>query len=520
MTTFFAILLKCWELNIDMHEKLPKLWETSRAVYGHFLQLPSQEDEAVYSMKVSQRGQIRRAYNVIEIVLMLQQMGMTESGLTLFVRKHNMGAAKADQIVGTKAVALKFLWSECRIAVLEMILAHVSLMGFEESTWTLQTLSNKKMFKNYQFPSKSKKWVARVKTSDESMESLVIRMHTTWESLPEHMRFKAMDVPGQDALSERAAVLHAAKKELQLSFPIADDIIQKAWIAPWEQGSDQIDKEIQVVVMDKSDSFEPGTHLATLKALVDQHAMNTPLCGLDAQKEALDVDKFNLIMRQVKYDEIAAEIWIQKCSTAKSAQFFKKQDFRLEQKNLAKKEARAFMDGAMSISVWDDLPETNIAMLMDYRKDVCRKLVTEMVPQLFFLNRTSPCLVSQKVQDNQISVLTWGLHENMQSAGLVLDPVFTYSKSKLHLEKASVISQLTKGNHNLDHSFFLTFKDKCDERDGRPMTYPGTFVFPSPLGDPSKNMFFQSDLRKLGRTAEIAQIKPKDMKEIEDLRFL
>ena len=49
------------------------------------------------------------------------------------------------------------------------------------------------------------------------------------------------------------------------------------------------------------------------------------------------------------------------------------------------------------------------------------------------------------------------------------------------------------------------------------MVYPGRFVFPSPLGDPKKNLFFMCELRKSHRTEEVKQLAAKAMKLVEDL---
>ena len=80
-----------------------------------------------------------------------------------------------------------------------------------------------------------------------------------------------------------------------------------------------------------------------------------------------------------------------------------------------------------------------------------------------------------------------------------------------------MIGKLTKGNHNLDWQFSIVFTEKAHEADLRPMLYPGRFVFPLPLGDPKKNPFFGCALRRNGRTPDVRQLNPKDMKEIEDL---
>ena len=63
----------------------------------------------------------------------------------------------------------------------------------------------------------------------------------------------------------------------------------------------------------------------------------------------------------------------------------------------------------------------------------------------------------------------------------------------------------------------MVFKEKSDDRDLRPMVYPGRFVFPSPLGDPKKSKWSFCNLRKSHRTEEVKQLSPKMMKEVEDL---
>ena len=129
---------------------------------------------------------------------------------------------------------------------------------------------------------------------------------------------------------------------------------------------------------------------------------------------------------------------------------------------------------------------------MDFRQDnIASKLAipSSSIPSLLVLNWAAPCLVPVPIQDNQISVLSWAPSENMQSADVVINPVFTYNKGKLHLEEGKLVDLLAKGNHNLDCQFSIIFKEKSDDRDLRPMVYPGRFVFPSPLGDPKNIMF-------------------------------
>ena len=157
---------------------------------------------------------------------------------------------------------------------------------------------------------------------------------------------------------------------------------------------------------------------------------------------------------------------------------------------------------------------------MDFRHDaITSKLgvLTRDVPSLLALSWAAPRMVPPHIQDNQISVLTWALSENMQSAAVVINPVFTYTKGKLRVEEQKLVDLLAKGNHMFDWQFSILFGKKSDDRDLRPMVYPGRFVFPSPLGDPKKNLFFMCELRKSHRTEEVKQLAAKAMKLVEDL---
>ena len=139
------------------------------------------------------------------------------------------------------------------------------------------------------------------------------------------------------------------------------------------------------------------------------------------------------------------------------------------------------------------------------------------IPYIIFGNWTAPALMHASVQEASVQILTWGLHDNLNSVGVALGPVFTYNKGKLHLEEAKLLESLAGGQHNLDWQFSVVFGQKCDQRDLRPMVYPGRFVFSSAVTDLQKNIFFHCNLRKDQRTPEISQLAGKQMKEVIDM---
>ena len=383
--------------------------------------------------------------------------------------------------------------------------------------WSDENLSSKKIVPGYQFPSKSKKWLSRVRTSDESMSLMVSRMQTSHESQMSFMR-KKPDLAAVESMAERAAAVWNLAQELLHTAPVKLEDVQAAWLTPWANGSEHVDVEVQVLVMDKSEDFTVH-NVPTFKKILDKH-LSSPSAPLASDQQLLEADEFQLLMKQLVYDVKVYETWQAKCSSVYTAREHALHELRSQRRAKANVAALALISSFCKFLTWDATKsETVIGDIMSWRREaISQKLgITQDIPAIVFLNWAAPCLVASGTQTNQIAVMTWALHDNMQSAGLVLSPVFSYNRGRLHLEETKMIDWLSKGNHNLDWQFSLVFKDKVDDRDMRPMVYPGRFIFPSPLGDPRKNMWFSCALRKGHRTKEATQVAPKHMKEIEDM---
>ena len=81
--TILCILLYCMKNEYDIKAVHPKLYESILAIYVHSMKVTSKEEEALLNMKLSCRGSIRRACNIVEVVFMLQNLanryGMSDS---------------------------------------------------------------------------------------------------------------------------------------------------------------------------------------------------------------------------------------------------------------------------------------------------------------------------------------------------------------------------------------------------------------------------------------------------------
>ena len=233
------------------------------------------------------------------------------------------------------------------------------------------------------------------------------------------------------------------------------------------------------------------------------------------------MDKFELLLNQIKYDQQVFEVWERKCQTVVAARHFAEQDWKITRHNKIVGAADTFLDQFVKLCVWDaHKVEDVIAEVMDLKREILKKCGTSHTSdllELLFWNMSAPALVSSDNQTKQVGVLSWCLADNMQNCCLVNFPVFTYKKGLLWTEEKKLLESLTLGNHNLDLSFSLVFTEQVDMRDQRPMVYPGKFVFAAPIGDPIKTLFGKSHMIRLRRTESIPQLAPNKIKEVEDL---
>ena len=80
----------------------------------------------------------------------------------------------------------------------------------------------------------------------------------------------------------------------------------------------------------------------------------------------------------------------------------------------------------------------------------------------------------------------------------------------------TALQNLRAQHLNVDNEFCLPFKERCDNRDARPMVYPGRMVF-SGQNDPQKTKWKRTPLIMDNRTAEVPQMKSGDMEMVENL---
>ena len=189
--TAHAVLVWRWKNEVDLRNMHPRLWASLRHLFSHLGKPHTLLAEAMANMKISSRGDIRKANNVIECVFIMNELstqGLEDKGA--FTRTWNKQASKDYKILGKKAVALKLLCS-LEQALLDQVLTHVGALGWIDCLWSEDNLAEKRMYPDYQFPGKNKKWAPRVKTSKDSMALMITREQTLHEKKPTFFAEKA-----------------------------------------------------------------------------------------------------------------------------------------------------------------------------------------------------------------------------------------------------------------------------------------------------------------------------------------
>ena len=256
-----------------------------------------------------------------------------------------------------------------------MIFLHVSELGWEGCCWSEESLGAKKMYPNFVFPSKTKSWSSRLRTTEASMRLSVKRLQTGHSRSPVFLRKKADQLKAEQ-ISERAAVVENLARELLARIPINEAIVNVEWRDAWADGSDVIDVEIQALLMDKRDDLDITVHVAVFKKLIEQHQQKAPIsCGPpnEGQQEKIDIDALNLFLDQCDYDTKAFLNWCRKCSNVYAGRHHAKQEWALLRRKKCEDAAAAYIENCMKVSTWTEgSVQQLIAQAMEFKRHSVR----------------------------------------------------------------------------------------------------------------------------------------------------
>lgn len=398
----------------------------------------------------------------------------------------------------------------------------MSLHGWEHSVWNDDNLSSKKLFPKYQFPSRSRVWQARTKVTEESMYAAVQHLQKKHDLLRNSSTKKSLrpDVNAVEEVSLKAAVCFSLMNEFLSVSPVDKNKVASEWIHKWAEGDAKVDIELDTLLMNRDDKLDVRLHIPTFKRLSDAHVFQRPVSQPKHEESQLMIDAFNLELKQLEYDVQCFKTWLKKMGNVESAREHVTLKWKRDRRLQALEAADLALSSCSRLVVWPKKVERAIQEVMTFKRNVMEiKLGLDNscgITQLVYYNCSAPCLITAENMQNGLEMMTWCLSDQLQSLGILVSPTFSYNRGHVFLEEKAILDKLARNNVNLDWTCSILFGSKVDARDQRPMAYQARLIFASPL-DLLKNVWFSCELRKTQRTAEVAQMNPSKMREVENL---
>lgn len=143
-----------------------------------------------------------------------------------------------------------------------------------------------------------------------------------------------------------------------------------------------MDVELDAVLVDRSESFDPRKDIGIFKKLVDEQVFSRPVAAAPHEENSLTVDKFNLLIKQIEYDVQVYETWTKKCSSVYAARDHAMQQWKLERHRRCTSGAQLFLDSCARLSVWEkSKPETAVSQLLKVKVSCLLHLLIESETQ-------------------------------------------------------------------------------------------------------------------------------------------
>ena len=105
-TSLMMILHYCKVKGVDIAKHLPEFFESVVKIRVHHVAQASLAEETFSCMKISAKGSMRRACNVVDMVVMIRNLGMD---VNAFARRWNTGMAATFHIQGKRLMSLRLL---------------------------------------------------------------------------------------------------------------------------------------------------------------------------------------------------------------------------------------------------------------------------------------------------------------------------------------------------------------------------------------------------------------------------
>ena len=198
--------------------------------------------------------------------------------------------------------------------------------------------------------------------------------HLQNKHLANYFGGKKPDLAEVEATSQRAALCYHLGQELLQQVPIPLKKLEEAWYQNFCSGDGNVDQELEAALLDKATSFNVAADIQTLKSLVEEMNYTRPMAVTAEAEQALALDKWHYVEKQLEFDMAAFEVWKRKCSSVRAAAEQAKHEWRLSRRKRCLNAADVFIKSCVHLKIWNaKKTEIAIAEVMNMKRTVAVK---------------------------------------------------------------------------------------------------------------------------------------------------
>ena len=241
--------------EIDLQTLLPKVWESMRSIVCRNVGFANKEEQVFDNFKLSGRGAIRRAPNVISWMhFLLNQKQVSETDIGGIIQRWNKKSARSMHLVGNKAQTLRNILQNTSDATQDILMNHVSMYDWDGCCLAEDALASKRLWPGTIFRVvSSKKWTERGRVTKDSCHLMFEHAFNEFESLVPCAR-KKFNKKDLEEFSEKAAVVLSIRAEA-LAAGIPKDVVDEGFTSKFKCGDPRVCMDISSAMQDKREDF-------------------------------------------------------------------------------------------------------------------------------------------------------------------------------------------------------------------------------------------------------------------------
>ena len=333
------------------------------------------------------------------------------------------------------------------------------------------------------------------------------------------------DKASLEEVAQIAAFACAVTEEAKLGMPTsAHDKIEDAGKGGLLRNEANTVMELQAIVHELRPDFkwQQLTYLEEIekKAVADADVAVTGMAMTQQMATKLERDEFELDKSKIEFDIQTLSEYRAKVKSRETRIYFGKLEKVNQRCNKAVNIVRELLcpgQGQVQVSAargqknaWDSL--------CVFMKEVQRQnglSSTDAITKLVLNNWAVPSMISSEHQKTQAALVGAVVNNSTHCAGLTIQPVWSTTKGQVVDVTGKLLKSIENNNVSLDNNFSIIVDNKIDERDERPMNYPGRIC----LGLANKraeNVWWKTSLFAKGVVATNELMRSRHMVRLED----